>query len=191
MNQSREKIMAGKRTSRRALLALLVVAAGLAACTTAGSEGATAVPEYEISSTKAGDDVTITTENGTAFANVRSESGIGQAAVALLAGQWPQEMTLRFYLAGLEGLQLNYGDTKIALSVTRSGEIVQGATSGDGGEIATDAESPYWMSVTFVNAAGESVPDATRDGAILVTMPTDFRVTDPTSFELEWIDFYR
>jgi hypothetical protein len=183
--------MLNKKLPRRTLLAMLLLTSGLAACTTSAPPSDSRAPEYDIVTPGAGDTVTISTKEDGTFIDVRSDRGIGKATVTLAAGQWPEGLTLRFYLAGLESLQLDYEDTKVALSVTTSSQILESANSADSGEIATDPNSPYWMAVTFVDADGQATATTTRDGAILVTMPPDFFAINPRSFGLNWIDFYR
>ena len=47
------------------------------------------------------------------------------------------------------------------------------------------------MEVSYVDAAGQVVERAAPDGAILVTLPSDFFSSSPEAFSLNWIDFYR
>jgi hypothetical protein len=173
------------------LIALFLIAAGLAACTTAVPPSDSAQPYYEITTANVGDDVSIVSEQGTAFVDVRSERGIGETNITLSRGSWPTAMTLRFYLAGLEGMQLDYGSTKVALSINTSGQILQSATTADNGEISTEPASPYWMNVSYIDAQELPVARAVHDGAILVTLPPDFFSSSPETFNLNWIDFYR
>lgn len=173
------------------ILSLLLLAGGLAACTAVSISPSSATPQYEISVPGAEDSLTMTVANGATFADIHSTRGIGEASVALVAGEWPAGLTLRFYLDGLESLQLAYGDTKIALSLTTSGPVLQSASTADGGEIATTEESPYHLAVSYVDAEGQPVADKVTGGAILVAMPADFFASDAQAFDLSWIDFYR
>lgn len=171
------------RPARGTLFALCFFAGGLVACGAAALPQMPLGPSFDITVPGAADDVTMTTSGDAAFIEVRSERGIGEAGVALRRGLWPANLALRLHLKGLEGLQVAYGDTKLALSVNTSGQVLQSASTADEGEIATAVGSPYWMDVVVQES------DAGR--VYVVTLPADFFAATPATLDFSWIDFYR
>lgn len=173
-----------KKSGKRSLLALVVMAGGLAACSAALAPQAATGPQFDITVARAGDTVAPSREDDITYLDVRSERGIGEAAVIRNNAAWPGQMALRFHLTGLEELQLSYGDTRLALSVTTSGQILQSVSSGAEGEVATAVGDPYWMDVSV-----EEVKGAGKQ--FIITLPADFYAQAPPSFDFGWIDFYR
>lgn len=136
--------------------------------------------------------VVMVLEENTAVFNIRSETGIGSANVLLQSGRWPSQVILRFYLSGLEELTVTYGDAILTLNIssTEANQIIQAVTRSGSTE-PIDSDSPYWMDVSVLDAAGNPATIPVTDGAIEVSLPPDFFSQDVDSFALNWVDFYR
>lgn len=110
------------RISRKAcfLLSCLVL---LTACQ---SSSVSEQSRFEITNTHSQDNriAVVETTAYTRF-DVYSDFGIGSSDIRLLAGEWPDDVRLRLYLAGLEGLSLSsHGMTwdESHLPITRSND---------------------------------------------------------------------
>lgn len=175
----------GSDCIRCANMFLLLAVAALAACAPAGGA------EYHVSSNRPSAQVVVTNENGSAFVDIHSDNGIGDATVTLVDGAWPDAITLRFHLEGLEQMQFVYGNTVAGLSVTTQNMLLQGAAV-DGSPIeAIDETSRYWMAVSFLDRNGNAVDSPAAGGVIEVQAPADFFEGAHAEFTINWIDFYR
>ena len=185
-------MMNNRSNRRRSIMGMLLATAVLSACSAAAVPARPSEPMVDVATEGAGNEITFSTGASVAFIDVRSERGIGRATITRVAGQWPEVMTMRLHLRGLENLQVSDGSTKLALSLTRSGQLLQSANSADDGELAvTDDSSPYWMVVRFVDEMGDASATIDPAGAILVDLPPDYMAGAGKRIELEWIDFYR
>lgn len=176
--------MIRRKHGKQALLALLVMAGGLTACSAALAPQEEADPGLDITVPRTGDSVASSAEGDVTYLDVRSDRGIGEAMIARGRAAWPRKIALRFHLAGLEALRISYGDTSLALSVTTSGRILQSASSGGAREVQTAVGEPYWMDVAVEQKDG-------ADKLFIVGLPADFYAQAPQSFDFGWIDFYR
>lgn len=129
-------------------------------------------------------------EGDTAVYNIESETGLGGAQVQLQSGEWPPEMILRFHLTGLEEMTLTYGEaaTAVTLSISSHGDNEIRQTVND---VPLSPEDPRWLVVTITNEDGTPGTIPLENGTIDVTLPKDFYESAPTSFHINWIDFYR
>lgn len=134
--------------------------------------------------------INVTVEANVGIIDIQSESGIGRGQVDLLSGQWPERLLLQFHLSGLEGMQFQYGETTVSVSITSSGLVLQDVAI-DGEQRPIGEESKYWMPVRFATANGSTATEIQAEGVIEVEAPSDFLENDFGGFTLEWIDFYR
>ena len=135
--------------------------------------------------------ISFVTEGNTGTVDVHSESGIGRSQVNLVSGQWPERLILRFHLSGLEGMQFQYGDTTVSVSVNRSSHVIHNVTTSDKSQRPINEESTFWMPVRIVTPNGIASTIPLADGVIEVEAPRDFLDDDFSNFTLEWVDFYR
>lgn len=152
------------------------------------------VPPYRVGDLQPGDEAAVTaaavtTAGGAVVIDIRSETGIGSAAVEQILDAKPTSLTLRFHLKGLEELRFTYAGAQVALHVSSLGEngVSQEVTLPGGEAQSIGPDSPYWMAVRL--PAGQTIP--LTGGAIEVTAPRAFLKSDAHSFSLRWIDFYR
>ena len=129
-------------------------------------------------------------EGETAVYNIESETGIGGAQVQLQSGEWPPAMILRFHLTGLEEMTLTYGEaaTAVTLNISSHGDNEIHQTVNDA---PISPDDPRWLTVIITNEDGSSGTIPLENGTIEVTLPKDFYEVAPTSFHINWIDFYR
>lgn len=166
----------------------------LAACA-GGPAGAGAPPEEPafIVITKNPDDrVDIEYQSGIAQIDIQSPTGIGSAAFELASGPMPEGMTLRLHLKGLEQIRLTSAQDQIAASVSSS----EAAPAENQTLLSSGAETPLlpghplWMPIAIVaNQAEKKIP--LEEGYFEITVPQEFIRNAGTTFEIEWIDFYR
>jgi len=135
-----------------------------------------------------------TTENindgGTIF-GIRSPSGIGSAKIH--QESWPDHMTLRLHLRGLEGLTISKGSVTLKASVlSHSGHRRLLHVVYDGQEKVVDKGDPYWAEIRAFDANGKSVQGLPGEGGYFeMVLPQAFFEAKPKSLTIDWIDFYR
>ncbi len=163
----------------------LILLLGLAGCIGVAQE----VPPYRVGDLKAGDEASVTVAGRDVAVDVRSETGIGSAAVEQILDAKPASLTLRFHLKGLEELRFTYAGAQVVVHVSSLGEngVSQEVTLPGGEPQAIDADSPHWMAVRLPD--GQRVP--LTGGVIEVAAPRAFLESGARSFLLRWIDFYR
>ncbi|MGB3767252.1 MAG: hypothetical protein WA947_11895 [Phormidesmis sp.] len=99
--------------------------------------------------------------------DVSSEFGIGRATVKLAQGEWPEAVTVRLHLRGLEGFTVSNGTT-----VIEKHQLSVQAYSFNGRFFSRD----------------DSVDET---GYYEVRLPALLFAEGATALEIQWIDFYR
>lgn len=132
----------------------------------------------------------VTTNASTVIVDLFSSTGIGSATVTLPR---PQPVLLRLHLSGLEELRFAYGDAEVIASVSSSdASLRESVRLGDGDEEAIDPDSPYWMDVRILDAAGTPTTTIPLQGGFFeVAAPEDFLTSGQSEFSTSWVDFYR
>ncbi len=169
----------------------LVAWAVLAGCAAPAPSGAP-VPQFAFDVKGDGNILAVSTTDGRATLDVRSSTGIGQAAVRLTSGEWPETMILQLHLRGLEQLRLGYGDNSLTLSVASgSGRVAyESLQTPVSQEQTLTLRHPFWLDVDIVSE--ESAPRLPLEqGFFQVTLPTALLREMGSSFSISWIDFYR
>ena len=168
---------------------VLLIGLVLAACVPppAGSN-----PEISVSSSNPGDTITITSEENVGVIEVRSPGGIGAAQFELVSGAWPQKMIARLHLKGLEEFRLLYADTVIVASAS-SGSSFNGGSQrilSSGTEEPILPGHPLWMEIRIIS--DQAAPDIPlEEGYFEITFPREFTEKAVSSFEIQWVDFFR
>ena len=101
---------------------------------------------------------------------------------------------MRFLLKGLEKLEVVYGQTAVAASLSSApeyGVIESVRQDADGQEREISPESPYWMAVTLVPAGGAQAAVPLQKGYIEVQLPADFLIGEERALTFRWVDFFR
>ncbi len=137
--------------------------------------------------TKEADLVVVQVTGGTATLDVTSPSGIGGAAVEVVSGPFPAAVIFRLHLKGLEQFTLTYGDVAVFAAVASDGSRVSQSVMQNGREQQITPESPYWMPVEVITAAA----GGSTEKVFQLSAPPDFLETQPPTFAIQWIDFFR
>ena len=170
----------------------LLISVVLAACTLQPDPSNGSKPEFNVTSSKQGDTVTITSEEDVSIMDVNSPSGIGSARVELVSGILPQKMIARLHLKGLEEFRLLYADNLIVVSAS-SGSAFNNSNQRillSGTEEPILPGGPLWMEIRIVSdQTVESIP--LEEGYFEITFPQEFIEQAGISFEIQWVDFFR
>jgi len=132
----------------------------------------------------------IITDGGTIF-SVRSPSGIGNATIR--QESWPDHVSLRLYLRGLEGLAISNGSVTVKASVlSHSGHGRLLGVVNSGQEKVVDEGDPYWTEIKAFDASGKPVQGLPAEGGYFeMVLPRALFEAKPKSLIIDWIDFYR
>ncbi len=125
-----------------------------------------------------------------AVIEIFSASGIGKADVVIGSENYPEQITLRLHLHGLERLAFTYDQGTVEVSLPSTGDALPHesfARQGDAEQLIT-ADSPYWMNLRLVSDH-PTIP--LPDGYIEVEVPAAFLSEQVREFSLDWVDFYR
>ena len=148
-------------------------------------------PLYEITTDKPETFVSYSIVNGVTYFDVFGPNGIGSAHIVRTRGEMPKQITLRFFLKGLESLKFSYDNTQIQVSVSSSGDhaVIESMHQGTSTEeIPLNSTSEFWMPTEIVSQ-NKTIP--LQDGYFQVELPRAFFESGAREFEIEWIDFYR
>jgi len=170
----------------------LLISVVLTACTFQPDRSNGSKPEFNVTSSKQGDTITITSEEDVSIIDVNSPSGIGSARVELVSGILPQKMIARLHLKGLEEFRLLYADNVIVASAS-SGSAFNNSNQRI---LLSDTEEPIlpggplWMEIRIVSdQMAPNIP--LEEGYFEITFPQEFTEKAGTSFEIQWVDFFR
>lgn len=150
--------------------------------------------QFEI---EAGRDVEVRPQfqDGAAKLVISSPTGIGNARVMLVEGEWPRPLLLRLRLRGLEEFRFQYGDVTVYASLTAGppAALRQAVTRDVAEEEPIDASSPYWLELSMPGAADVSAIQLPLEGDAVIELqpPADFYAAAPAEFEISWVDFFR
>ena len=101
----------------------------------------------------------------------------------------PGTMILRLHLKGLEDFHLTSSQTNIAASISSGEEPnIRQRVVSPGSESPILPGNPLWMEIDVV-AEHDTIP--LEEGYFEITVPGEFLEKAGTSFQIEWIDFYR
>lgn len=141
--------------------------------------------------TKRDDDrVTITVEKGVTVIDVRSPFGISEATVERTGERWPETVTLRLHLTGLESFTATCGRASLGGCVNGKPRPIRLTVSGR--EPPQGPGDPDRLDFRGVGTDGkptEALP--LRDGHFELRLPKAFFDGNPKVFRLAWIDWYR
>ena len=176
---------------KRSYLQIILLSFLLTSCAGLPVNAQSEEPVFVVTTKNTDDQVDIQYENGVAFIDVHSSTGIGSATFELESGNMPTEMVLRLHLKGLEELRLTSTQTSISASVSNSD-----ASDIHERIIAASSDSPLlpghplWMKIEVVSSQAEKkIP--LEEGYFEITVSKEFLRKAGNSFEIEWIDFYR
>lgn len=178
--------------SKNTILTFFTSVLFLAACTLQPELPGDSTSELSVTSSKPGDTITITSEEGITIIEVDSPSGIGSAQFELVSGTLPQKMVARLHLKGLEEFRLLYADTVIVASAS-SGSVFNSSNQKiliSGKEQPILPGQSLWMKIRIVSdQTSQDIP--LEQGYFEITFPQDFIEKAVSSFEIQWVDFFR
>lgn len=146
----------------------------------------------EAAPTRPGDRVDVQIVGGTATLDITSQTGIGGATVNVVSGPYPAALVFQLHLRGLEQFRLTYGTITIDVAVANDGSnlsrqsLIQGST-----EQPLTPESPYWIPVKVTTVPGSTGQSGLSEKTYMLSAPPDFLQTQPPTFAINWIDFFR
>lgn len=147
--------------------------------------------KFEVATKRSNDRVEINQVATQTIFIVHSPFGISNASITRSDDKWPTNLTVHLRLRGLESFKLQTEDKTINLSVSSSSlEVRQWLNENE--DRPLDSKSAYWMEIRLLDHDGKptkSIP--LEDGYIEIKLPAKFLESNPRSFKLEWIDFYR
>jgi hypothetical protein len=153
----------------------------LASCAGLSVRAQSGEPVFMVTTKNSDDRVNVRHEEGVAYIDVRSPTGIGSAAFELESGSMPADIRLRLHLQGLEEFRLTSPQTEVSASVSSADATqVKQKLTVSGRESAILPGDPLWLQI-----------DVTPDDYFEIRLPEKFLHEAGTSFEIAWIDFYR
>lgn len=149
--------------------------------------------KFKVTTRKMDDTVQVQGDAGHVVFSVNSRSGIGSATIERTEDKWPEKVTLKLHLKGLEHLVVSNGKWKLNVAVSNHEEKLRVRLWKDDKETdLLDAKSPCWMEVRVVGADGKPAKELPlKDGYFEMSLPKAFLEDHPKSLSLQWIDFYR
>jgi hypothetical protein len=168
--------------------------AGLIACAAALLASCAVVadrseaPAFAVTAAEPQDAVTIVSDGEAGLIEVESPSGIGSARVELVSGGWPARMIARLHLKGLEEFRLLYADTVVAASAASGSASGGQRILSSGTEQPIGPGHPLWLEIRIV-AEKREIP--LEGGYFEVAFPGRFAREAGSSFEIQWVDFFR
>ena len=146
---------------------------------------------FKITAKRSDDRIEVKSKDDKTWFVIRSPFGISNANIERTTEQWPDKVVIQLRLKGLENFKLSTDKLKLEASVSSQNGDVR--LWKDGKEDSPlDAKSPYWMEIKILDSDGEptkAIP--LKDGYFEMELPKKFFEGNPTSFKVEWVDFYR
>jgi len=125
---------------------------------------------------------------------IHSSTGIGECTVKRNRDAWPERLTLRFPLRGLEQLTIHIGPCKWQGSVSSVDGTVHWTRSMDNGpEEPLASDDPQWCAIRIADSPELqpiSIP-LKEDQRFEIPIPVQWLGTNPDSIRIAWIDFFR
>lgn len=115
--------------------------------------------------------------------DVTSPTGISTATVERTGEAWPEKMTLRLHLTGLESFSATCGKNSIRGFVGVRGQSIQ--LTVDGKDQADD------LGLKAVQDGKTTTALPLKEGYFEMRLPKGFFAGTPKSFELAWVDWLR
>lgn len=152
-----------------------------------------AVSPFKIALKREDDRAEAKVEQGRATIAIRSPFGISGAKIERTGERWPESVTLRVNLKGLERFRVTAGEVAIEAAVASTDAAPRIRCWKPGAEeTSLGTDDPLWLDVRLLDAKGAEVrklPEA--EGCFEVRLPKALFEENPPSIELEWVDFYR
>jgi len=151
-------------------------------------------PPFKIATRRDDDKVVSSLDGDEAFFWITSPRGISRATIERAGDRWPEKVTVRMYLRGLENFSATTGgkDRLTASVLSHSGHKRLLHLWREGTETAVAGDSPYWMEIKTLDALGNPIKGLPKQGGCFqMILPTVLFEENPKTLSLSWIDFYR
>jgi hypothetical protein len=159
------------------LLALAIAAAG---------------PPLKVTAKRDDDRVAAKVEKGVTVIDVRSAFGISGATVERAGDSWPEAITLRLHLTGLESFKATCGKAMLSGFVNGSNKSRPIRLTVGGKEPPQGPDDPFFLDFKAVGKDGKPAQGLPlKDGYFEMRLPKAFLEGNTKSFKLEWVDWYR
>jgi hypothetical protein len=171
---------------------MILVSVLLVSCATAPANAQADEPAISVITRNVDDEVGIRYQDGAALIDIHSPSGIGSASFELESGPMPGEMILHLHLGGLEQVQLTSSHETLRASVSSDStfSVDEQVILSAGTESPLLPGNPLWMEINVVAGQTEKkIP--LEEGYFEIAVPREFLKNAGTSFEAQWIDFFR
>jgi hypothetical protein len=139
------------------------------------------------------DKVDFKVEKNKATVSIHCPFGISQAVIERRGENWPDSVTLRLHLKGLEHFKVTNGETTLKAAVSsHGGKQPVRLWLDDKENSPLNVKSPFWMVVRMVGNDGKPVKTLPLvDGHFEMQLSKALFKENPKSITISWIDFYR
>ena len=166
--------------------AIFIVAFLSVGCASAADES-----PFKITTKRDDDRIEVTVRDDKAVIAIRSPFGISQAVIERRDDTWPDTLTMRLHLRGLEGLKISNGRITLDAAMSTQDSTVRLWENGKE-DSPLDFRSPYWMEIHLIDKDGKPTNGIPLDdGSIEMQLPSPLLEGNPQSITINWIDFYR
>ncbi len=153
-----------------------------------------AQPKFKITTKRETDEVKVEVENQQTVFSIRSPFGISEAVIQRTADKWPDNVTLRLHLQGLEQFRASNGKVTLHAAVSSHNDQERVRQWKDSQEDAPldSRRNPFWMKVRMVSRDGKPATEIPLQGGCFeISLPRPFFEQNSQSITVSWIDFYR
>lgn len=120
---------------------------------------------FKITTKRDSDRVEIKTDKNRILFSIYSPFGISNITIKRKEEGWPETVTLRLHLKGLESFQVSNGKTTLNASVSsQDGKIRQWKDNQE--DLLLDEKSPYWTTIQMIDVDGKLTKKIPLKGAI-------------------------
>lgn len=139
------------------------------------------------------DKVIVSSDTKSTIFSIHSPLGIGQATIERTAALWPNMVTLRLHLKGLESFRVTHGDTTLEASVSSHHDNMRLRPWVNKKENELlNSGSKHWMEIRMVGNDGKTTNRIPlNNGYFEMHLPMAIFEENPKSLTFHWIDFYR
>jgi len=148
---------------------------------------------FSILSKREMDEVIVSGDTNSTIFSTHSPLGIGQATIERTVEQWPNMVTLRLHLKGLERFRVTHGNTTLEASVSSHHDNLRFRLWVNQKENELiDSDSKHWMEIRMVGDDGKTINAIPlNNGFFEMHLPKAFFEENPKTLTIHWIDFYR
>jgi hypothetical protein len=173
------------------IIFVLLVALSAVSVAAAGEAPKQQSDKFKITTKKTDDAVEVQVEEGKVVFSVKSPTGISQADIERTNEKWPDTVTLRLYLKGLEHIRASNSNFTLDAAVSnQNGKVRVWKDSKE--DAPLDEMSPFWTDIRIVGGDGKPTKEIPlKDGFFEMKLPKAFFEGNPKSITVSWIDFYR